>query len=137
MSDGFRNAPGANGLTGRERECAVLDRLVDAVRDGDSRALVIRGQAGVGKTSLLDHLTENAAGCRILRTVGVQSEMELAYASPHQLLAPAMNHLERLPAPQQDALRIAIGLSAARRRTGSWSRSPCSGCSPRRPPARR
>ncbi|XVU29609.1 AAA family ATPase [Actinoplanes sp. CA-054009] len=98
------------GLTGRRDECAVLDRLAAAVRAGESRVLVLRGPAGVGKTSLLDHLA--SGGVRLLRTAGVQSEMELAYAGLHQLLAPAMEHVDGLPEPQRDALRVAFGLSA-------------------------
>ena len=72
-------------LTGRRSECDVLDRLIDAVRAGESRALVVRGEPGVGKTALLDYLVEQASGCRVARAAGVQSEMELAFAGLHQL----------------------------------------------------
>ena len=89
----------------------MLDRLVGAVRAGESRALVVRGEPGVGKTALLDYLVEQAAGCRVARAVGVQSEMELAFAALHQLLAPMLDRLERLPVPQRDALRTAFGVS--------------------------
>jgi DNA-binding CsgD family transcriptional regulator len=99
-------------LTGRRAECGVLDRLVAAVRAGESRALVVRGEPGVGKTALLEYLAGQASGCRVVRAVGVQSEMELAFAVLHQLCAPMLGRLERLPAPQRDALRIAFGLSA-------------------------
>jgi DNA-binding CsgD family transcriptional regulator len=88
----------------------VLDRLLDAVRGGAGRALVVRGEPGVGKTALLDYLAEHASGCRLARAAGVQSEMELAYAGLHQLLTPMLDRLERLPAPQRAALKIAFGL---------------------------
>jgi DNA-binding CsgD family transcriptional regulator/tetratricopeptide (TPR) repeat protein len=101
-----------SGLNGRRAECAVLDRLVDQVRGGQSQALVIRGEPGVGKTALLDYLAEQARGCRFVRVAGVQSEMELAFAGLHQLCAPMLDRLGRLPGPQRDALRTAFGLSA-------------------------
>jgi hypothetical protein len=88
----------------------VLDRLLDAVRAGESRALVVRGEPGVGKTALLDYLVEHASGCRVVRATGVQSEMELAYAGVHQLLTPMLDRLQRLPARQRAALRSAFGL---------------------------
>ena len=99
-------------LTDRYRECGVLDRLVDGVRAGDGRALVVRGEPGVGKTVLLDYLASRASGCRVVRAVGVQSAMELAFAGLHQLCAPMLDHAESLPAPQRAALRTAFGLSA-------------------------
>ena len=98
-------------LTGRRGELGVLDRLIEAVRAGESRALVVRGEPGVGKTALLDHLVAHASGYRVARAAGIQSEMELAFAGLHQLCAPALDRLERLPAPQRDALRTAFGLS--------------------------
>ncbi len=85
--------------------------LVDAVRTGESRALVMRGDAGVGKTALLDFLAGQATGCRVLRVAGVQSEMELAFAGLHQLCAPILSHTGRVPVPQHEALRVAFGLS--------------------------
>jgi DNA-binding CsgD family transcriptional regulator len=90
----------------------VLDRLVDAVRAGESRVLVMRGDPGVGKTVLLDYLAGRARGCRVARAIGVQSEMELAFAGLHQLCAPMADHLDRIPEPQREALRIAFGLAA-------------------------
>jgi len=90
----------------------VLDRFMDAVRSGESRALVVCGEPGAGKTALLDYLTGQASGCRVARAVGVRSEMELAFAGLHQLCVPLLDGLERLPVPQQDALRTAFGLSA-------------------------
>ena len=101
----------AGELRGRRSERDVLDRFVEAVCAGEGRALVLRGEPGVGKTALLDYLVEQAASCRVVRAAGVQSEMELAFAGLHQLLAPMLDRLERLPVPQRDALRTAFGLS--------------------------
>ena len=98
-------------LIGRRLECRALDRLAGAVRGGESRALVVRGDMGVGKTALLGYLAGRATGCRVARAAGTQSEMELAFAGLHQLFAPMLDRLENLPAPQQDALRIAFGMS--------------------------
>ncbi len=84
-------------LTGRHAERGVLDRLVAAVRDGESRALVVHGEAGVGKTALLEYLAGQASGCRVVRAAGIQSEMELAFAGLHQLSAPMLDRLDRLP----------------------------------------
>jgi DNA-binding CsgD family transcriptional regulator len=99
-------------LTDRHAERDMLDGLLAAVRAGESRSLVVRGKPGVGKTALLEYLVEQASGCRVARAVGIQSEMELAFAVLHQLCAPMLDRLEYLPAPQRDALRIAFGLSA-------------------------
>jgi DNA-binding CsgD family transcriptional regulator len=82
------------------------------VRAGEGRALVVRGEPGVGKTALLDYLAGRASGCRVVRAAGVQSEMELAFAGLHQLCAPMLDHAESLPGPQREALRTAFGLSA-------------------------
>jgi DNA-binding CsgD family transcriptional regulator len=100
-----------NTLRGRDAECATLDRLFEAVRGGESRALVVRGEPGVGKTALLDYSIGSAPDLRVLRAAGVESEMELAFASLQHLCAPLLDRLERLPGPQQDALRVAFGLS--------------------------
>src|SRR5438132_7255813 len=102
----------ATELTGRRSERDALDRLIDAVLAGESRALVVRGEPGVGKTALLDYLVEHASGCRVARSVGVESEMELPFAGVHQLLTPMLDRLERLPGPQGQALRTAFGLSS-------------------------
>jgi AAA ATPase domain len=99
-------------LTGRDAERRVLDRLVEAVRAGESRALVVHGEPGVGKTALLEYLGRSAPGCRIERAAGVQSEMELAFAGLHQLCAPMLDRLQAVPVPQRDALRTAFGLHA-------------------------
>jgi DNA-binding CsgD family transcriptional regulator/tetratricopeptide (TPR) repeat protein len=104
--------PARTRLWGRGQECAVLDELVSSVRRGESRSLVLRGDAGVGKTALLEHLVESASDLKVARATGVESEMELAFASLHQLCAPMLDGIERLPAPQRDALGIVFGLSA-------------------------
>src|SRR6266436_5613172 len=104
----------ATALTGRRSERDVLDRLIEAVGAGESRALVLRGEAGVGKTALLEYLVEQAPGFRAVRTAGVQSEMELAYAGLHQLLASMLDRLDGLPAPQSEALRTVFGLASGR-----------------------
>jgi DNA-binding CsgD family transcriptional regulator len=99
-------------LRGRRSECQALDRFLGAVRAGDSRVLVVRGAAGVGKSALLEYLVDRAAGCRVARAAGVQSEMELAFAGLHQLCRPMLAGMDGLPAPQRDALGTAFGLSA-------------------------
>jgi DNA-binding CsgD family transcriptional regulator len=99
-------------LRGRDSECAALNRLLDAVRVGESRILVLRGEPGVGKTALLDYTVSAAPDLRVLRAVGVESEMELAFASLQQLCSPTLDWLDRLPGPQQDALGVALGLRA-------------------------
>ena len=100
------------GLLDRVSERDVLERLVAGVRAGQSRVLVLRGEAGVGKTALLGHLAAAAEGCRIARAAGVESEMELAFAGLHALCAPMLDRLRHLPDPQRDALGTAFGLSA-------------------------
>ncbi|MFJ9098021.1 AAA family ATPase [Streptomyces sp. NPDC102405] len=98
------------GLVGRQNECQYLDHLLAEARAGQSGVLVVRGEAGIGKTELLNYLIERAVGCRIVRAAGVQSEMELSYAGLHQLCAPLLSHLDDLPEPQQNALRAAFGM---------------------------
>ena len=100
------------GLRGRRAECEALGGLVASARAGQSGVLVLRGEAGIGKTSLLEFLAENTSGCRIARAAGVEAEMELAFAGLHQLCGPMLDHLDRLPGPQREALRTAFGLSA-------------------------
>ncbi|WP_327312626.1 ATP-binding protein [Streptomyces sp. NBC_01235] len=99
-------------LLGRHAECQALDRLVEALHAGQSRSLVLRGEAGVGKTALLDHLLDQAADCRVVSATGVQAEMELPFAALHQLLAPMLDLLNSLPGPQRDALGTAFGIHA-------------------------
>jgi DNA-binding CsgD family transcriptional regulator len=98
-------------LRGRLHECEVLDRLLEAVRGGESGALVVRAEPGVGKSALLEYLAGRASGCRVARAAGVQSEMELAYSGLNQLCAPVLDRIDRLPEPQRDALRTVFGLS--------------------------
>jgi DNA-binding CsgD family transcriptional regulator len=97
-------------LLGRRDECAALDELVASARAGLSRTLVLRGEAGAGKSALLEYLGQHAPGCTIARAAGVESEVELAYAGLQQLAAPFMDRLERLPGPQRDAFATAFGL---------------------------
>ncbi len=99
-------------LRGRQTECEALDLLVEAVRAGRSSVLVVRGESGSGKTALLEYLRDRASGCRVARAVGVESEMELAFAGLHQLCGPILDSVEQLPVPQRDALRVAFGLSS-------------------------
>jgi DNA-binding CsgD family transcriptional regulator len=99
-------------LVGRRSECGMLDRLLDAVCAGQSRALVLCGDAGVGKTVLLEHLVRRATNCQVVQIGGVESEMELAFAGLHQLCAPLLAGLDALPEPQADALRIVFGISS-------------------------
>jgi DNA-binding CsgD family transcriptional regulator len=100
----------ARRLLGRRSECAVLDQVVSDVRGGASRTLVLRGEAGVGKSSLLEYLVAHASRCHVARATGVDSEMELAYAALQQLCAPFLDRLDRLPGPQRDALATVFGL---------------------------
>jgi DNA-binding CsgD family transcriptional regulator len=97
-------------LFGRDRECTALLRQLDEARARRGGALVLRGEAGCGKTALLRYARDQAAGFRVARVAGVQSEMELPYAGLHQLCAPLLNHLERLPPPQRNALEVTFGL---------------------------
>src|SRR5258707_7913415 len=99
-------------LLGREREREVLDRLLDGVRGGRGGVLVVHGEAGVGKTALLEYAVEAARGFRTARTSGVQAEMEMPFAPVQQLCSPFSDFLDRLPQPQHDALGIAFGLIA-------------------------
>src|SRR5438105_15261187 len=103
-------APGGLSLPGRRDECAVLDRLLEGARGGASGVLVLRGEAGVGKTALLDYATRSASDMLVVRASGVESEMELAFAALHQLCAPLLDRLERLPTPQRHALEITFGM---------------------------
>nr|WP_082983319.1 AAA family ATPase [Mycobacterium sp. 1423905.2] len=100
-------------MRGRRAECTTLERLTSAARSGQSQVLVLRGEAGIGKTALLDFVSERAPGFRTARVAGVESEMELAFAALQQLCAPLLDWHDNLPEPQRDALDIAFG-----RRTG-------------------
>jgi DNA-binding CsgD family transcriptional regulator len=98
-------------LSGRDRESTALDVLLDAARAGQSAALVLRGEPGIGKTELLEHVAARASDFRVARAVGVESEMELPFAGLHQLCGQMLDRLERLAAPQRQALATAFGLS--------------------------
>src|SRR5690242_3258604 len=102
----------AEVLHDRRDEREALERLFEAVCGGQSRVLVVCGEPGVGKTALLQFAFGSASGFRVVRAVGVESEMELAFAALQQLCAPMLDRLDRLPAPQQDALSVAFGLRA-------------------------
>jgi DNA-binding CsgD family transcriptional regulator len=98
-------------LHGRARECAQLDELRDGALAGRGGVLILRGEAGVGKTALLDYAVASARALRVVRVVGVESELELAFAGLHQLCAPIIDGLEGIPGPQRDALETTFGLN--------------------------
>src|SRR5436309_11315007 len=104
--------PRAPAFRGRSGERELLDRLLDNVRSGQSAVLVIRGEAGIGKTALLHYCARRAAGFRVAQIAGVEAEMELPFAGLHRLCAPMLAQLDALPDPQQNALRISLGLSS-------------------------
>src|SRR5215813_6181720 len=104
---------GRGVLYGRRQECAAVDRLLQAVREGRSGVLVLRGEAGVGKSALLAYAGDRAVGVTVLRAAGVEAEVELPFAALHQLLRSLLGRLGRLPAPQAGALQAAFGLAAA------------------------
>ena len=106
-----RRHDGHAAMFGRQSELGVLDGLVAGARAGQSQVLVLRGEAGIGKTALLEYLEASAVGCQIVRMAGVEAEMELAYAGLHQLCAPFLDRLNRLPDPQRSALGTAFGLT--------------------------
>src|SRR5215467_5972961 len=98
-------------LCGRSEQLAAIDRLLEGMRSGRAGALVLRGQAGIGKTALLDAAEQKAAGARVLRVTGVESEAELPFAALHALLRPALDEIGALPGRQAEALRGAFGLA--------------------------
>lgn len=100
------------GLLGRQLECAALDGVIDAARTGESRALVLHGPPGVGKSALLGHLSNSATDLLVLRAVGIEPEMELTFATLHQLCVPLLDRLWNLPAPQCAALETVFGIRA-------------------------
>ena len=104
--------PGNPRLVGRGSECGVLDQMIAAVRTGESRVLVVHGAPGVGKSALLQYLESSATGMRGLHAVGAESEMELAFATLHQLCVPLLDRLTQLPTPQRDALETVFGMRA-------------------------
>jgi hypothetical protein len=99
-------------LLGRASECVWLDDLVSAIRRGESRSLVVRGEAGIGKTALLEYLIASAPDLSVFRATGVESEMELAYAGLQQLCAPMLDRRSRLVAAQRQALEVVFGLTS-------------------------
>src|SRR5256714_3149572 len=110
MANGAAAPPGPM-LRGRRRESAVLEGLLDGARAGRSGALVVRGDAGIGKTALLEYVIASASDLGVVRAVGVESERELAFAALHQLCVPILDRRERLPGPRRDALQFTFGLS--------------------------
>jgi hypothetical protein len=111
-------ATGARGragsrLLGRRQECAALHGVLDAARSRRSATVVIRGEAGSGKSALLDHVRASAVEFQVARCCGVESEMELAYAGLHQLCSPLLGRIDQLPDPQRHALEAALGLTGA------------------------
>ncbi|RPF30439.1 LuxR family transcriptional regulator [Streptomyces sp. TLI_185] len=99
-------------LVGRQRECAALDELLVGLRAGGARVLVLRGEAGIGKSVLLEYVAAQASRVRVTRAHGIEADMELPYASLHQLCTPFLDELDNLPEPQRDALRVAFGMAA-------------------------
>ncbi len=110
----------APDLRGRSREREALDDALDRVRGGGSDAVVLRGEAGIGKTSLLQYVAQRAAGCRGIQVVGVETELELPFAALHLLCGPLLGEVSTVPDHQVEALRVALGLAAGPPRTG-WS----------------
>src|SRR4051794_36270236 len=102
----------ASGFLDRTSEREVLDGLLARVREGQSTVLVIRGEAGIGKTALLRYTARHASGYRVAQVTGVAAEMELPFAGIHQLCAPLLDRLDALPEPQRDALNVALGLAS-------------------------
>src|SRR6476619_1283826 len=98
---------GPSELRGRSREREVLDDALDRVRDGESAVLVLRGEAGIGKTSLLQYVARRGTDCRVIVTSGVESELELPFAALHQLCGPLLSEAEAVPEHQDQALRVA------------------------------
>jgi DNA-binding CsgD family transcriptional regulator len=100
------------GLVGRRDECAVIDQLLASAREGLGGTLVVRGQAGIGKTALIDYAVGAADDFLVVRMTGIESESKLGFAALHRLLTPILHQIERLPVPQRDALNSALGLAA-------------------------
>src|SRR5262245_57567303 len=107
---GLRGTGSVGKLRDRQSETERLDQLIASVRTGLSGALVVRGEAGIGKSALLENYLSGGSGCRIARCAGVESEMEFAYAGLHQLCGPYLDRLDRLAEPQQVAIGTAFGM---------------------------
>src|ERR1700757_2582894 len=101
----------ASGLLDRISERDVLDGVLARAREGESAVVVIRGEAGIGKTALLRYAARQASGFRVAQIAGVQAEMELPFAGVHQLCAPMFDRLDGLPEPQRNALSVALGVA--------------------------
>jgi len=112
MEGAFPGPGRRTDLLGRASECALLDDVISGVRRGEGRSLVLRGEAGIGKTALLEYLVDCAPDLTVLRAVGVESEMELAYAGLHQLCVPILDRRPGLPQPQRQALETVFGLGS-------------------------
>jgi DNA-binding CsgD family transcriptional regulator len=102
----------ASGFLDRTSERERLDGLLAQAREGQSAVLVMRGEAGIGKTALLRYTARRASGFRVAQVTGVEAEMELPFAGIHQLCAPVLDQLDALPQAQQDALNVALGLAS-------------------------
>ena len=101
-----------SALVDRAAECEVLDRLLDGAHTGSSGVLLLRGEPGIGKTSLLDYAIEAASDMRVLNVGGVQAEFDLPFAALQLLLTPISDRIEELPKPQRHALDAAVGRGA-------------------------
>src|SRR6476620_10440910 len=106
------DAPPPPALRGRAGERLALDQLIEDARESRSGVLLLRGEAGVGKSALLHYAAGQAAGMRVMQIAGVESEMELPFAGLHQLCGGLLERAGALPQPQQDALRVAFGLAS-------------------------
>src|SRR5262249_17982399 len=100
----------ASALLGRRDEQRAIERLLERVRSGRGGVMVVRGEAGAGKTPLLEYLADRAAGCDVVRAAGAEADMELPFAGLQQLFAARLDSLERLPDPQREALAVAFGI---------------------------
>src|SRR4026208_1737902 len=103
-------ASGAS-FVGRTSEREALDGLLARARTGESSVLVLRGEAGIGKTALLRYAARQASGFRVAQVAGVEAEMELPFSGIHQLCAPVLDRVDALPRPQQDALNVTLGIA--------------------------
>ena len=99
-------------LLGRDEERAALNALIDAAGDGLSGALVLHGEAGMGKTALLEYSIESASNLQVARITGIDAERDLSFAALHRLLQPSLGRLSGLPQPQRDGLSSAFGLTS-------------------------
>jgi predicted ATPase len=115
MADPGPGRVGVSCLVGRERECAAVDGLLRDARAGMGGSLVVRGEAGIGKSTLLGYARQRAAPMRVLSAGGVQAESDLAFAGLHELLRPVLAYLGELPGVQSQALAGALGLAASAR----------------------